>query len=217
MRSTLIILSLIVFFGIINGTKKRSLSIINADVNELFVLIKKLWSVSSDELKTANKRMCQIMIECCSSKTYSKILLGTISAAMNTSDPFIKARDVCIASPIRADLVKTCPPAIPLNTSYSLPSKAAVDTNIYEKYQVAVEESIKHIVVFSDFNTKMAHICNSKEIYAYLCTLNSKLSKSCIKKILKNSYQSHSKKAYHIYVKKLKRVMTTMYQIMSEF
>jgi hypothetical protein len=143
--------------------------------------------------------------------------VGTIRAANNTSDPFIEARAVCIASPIRDDVVKTCPPALPLNTSFSLPPSAVLDIDIYEKYRTAVVESIKIVPVLSDFHTHMAYVCNSKEIHAYLCALNYKLVTSCINKILKKQLNSHGKKVYYIYVKNLKTIMTYMHKIMDEF
>jgi hypothetical protein len=218
MRKILIILSLIILFVAINGISERSSSVfIKTDVKELYLLIKKLWSVSSDELKRANKRMCQILIECCSPKTYSKVLSRTIWAANHTYDPFIEARAVCIDSPIHGDVVKTCPPALSVNSSFSLPSQAALDMDVYKKYQTAVDESIKLIPVLSDFYTRMAVECNSKEIHAYLCALNYKLLTSCMNKILKNYFNSHSKKIYHMYVKNLTTIMTYMHQIMDEF
>ena len=217
MHKALIILSLIILFDTIGGISRHSSSFINADVKELYILIKELWSVSSDELKRANKRMCQILIECCSPKTYPNVLLGTIWAANNTSDPFIKARAVCIASPIRDDVDKTCPPVLPLNISFSLPSSAVLDMDMYGKYQTAVEESIKLVPVLSEFHTNIAHLCSSKEIHAYLCAMNYKLLTSCMNKILNKYLNSHSKKVYHKFVKNLKTIMTYMHQIMHEF
>jgi hypothetical protein len=206
MPNILVIVSLVIFIGTIDGIPQRSLSLIDADAKQLSLSNEKCWFHISNKVYNDTKRKCQVLTQCCSGKKYSKAL--SLMAVNFSVDPIPVTFAACLGSVTPDHLAKTCPSALKLTSRLTFEpdddnDKANPVYMVMNKYSLVIKDFLKNIPL----------VCNENEVHAYLCLSSKKLLQSCVGKILQKQYDSRGKKTYKESVKKYKAGFNGMNQL----
>jgi hypothetical protein len=199
MSNIVVLVFFAIIIGIINGSPQRPSTLIDTDAKQLSVSLDKLWTFMLNVGVEEVKSKCEILVKCCSSKSYAPTL--SRMATNFSIDPFAITFHACFGSLDPAHLAKACPSALTLRTPLKFVSN---DDNYDDESDPIARILDKHIGVIKDLLKNIPPACNEKEVYAFLCQTNKKLLQSCIKKTLQKQFDSQGSKKYKEVAKKFK-------------
>merc|ERR1712110_735183 len=175
------------------------------DVNDLSILLETYWINMPEDVAKPVKQTCSVLKKCCSGKTYNNALLSM--AGNFTDNPYAAAQATCLETIDSDESNEICSATVESDALTVEQTKEEMEIS-----QIYLNVRMSHSQQMKQSANHLGNVCNAKEIHAYLCMLNNKHLKSCVKKLIQQQFEMNGADGSKQYVKQYKKQMGNINQ-----
>ena len=158
-----------------------------------------------EDVAKNTKQTCKILSKCCAGKSYQAALSSLAENFIN--NPYDAARTTCLQSIDSDESNEICSEAVESDETLFEQTKEEKEiSELYLNVRKAHDKELQQSTVH------LGNICNPKEVHAYLCMLNNKHLKSCIRKLIEKQLELKGVEGAEQYVKQYKKTMGNINQ-----